>query len=78
MIHKIEIRRINPDLSERQILVFRIAGTQDHAEQVGECLRTRWMENHPGVPTTMSTTWPRPAELGQHVDFVTPALTERH
>ena len=68
MIHRIKINRLNPDLSEEMVIVFRIAGTQDNAEAFGNRVRTRWMEANPGVPTTMVTDWPNPVELGgQHI-----------
>ena len=68
MIHRIRINRLNPDLTEAQVLTFRIGGSQDDAEAVGNQIRTRWMELNPGVPTTMVTDWPSSKELGeQHV-----------
>lgn len=63
-IHRVRIKRVHPDLSETDVLVFRMAGTQSDAEAFGERLRTRWMRANPGWATTMDTDWPRPDELG--------------
>lgn len=63
-IHRVRIKRVNADLSESDVLVFRMAGTQDQAEDFGNRLRTRWMRANPGWATTMTTDWPRPDELG--------------
>lgn len=64
MVHRVRINRLLPNGDEEQLLTFRIAGSQDVAEACGEALRTRWMENNPGVPTTLVVDWPSSTELG--------------
>lgn len=64
MIHRVRIARVNADMTTTDVLVFRMAGTQDQAELFGERLRTRWMRQNPGWATVMTTDWPRPDELG--------------
>ena len=68
LIHRVRIKRVNADMSETDVFVFRMAGEQAVAEAFGNRLRTRWLVANPGWATTMSTDWPRSEELGgQHV-----------
>jgi hypothetical protein len=64
MIHRVRVNRLNPDLTETQVFVFRMAGTQDQAEEFGQRLRSHWMRANPGWATTMVTDWPTSQELG--------------
>jgi hypothetical protein len=66
MIHRVQVFRLLPDLTERQVLVFRMGGDQIEASAYGERLRTRWMELHPGHATTLRLDWPTSDELGEH------------
>lgn len=65
MIHRVRVSRVLPDLTIEQLFAFRMAGTQDEAEEFGHRLQTRWMELNPGHATVMNTDWPTPQELGQ-------------
>lgn len=67
-IHRVRIKRVNVDMSETDVFVFRMAGPQADAEAFGNRLRTRWMVANPGWATTMTTDWPHSEELGgKHV-----------
>lgn len=63
-IHRVRISRVNVDLSTTDVLVFRMAGMQDEAEEFGQRVRTRWMRANPGWATVMVTDWPLSKELG--------------
>lgn len=68
MIHRVRVSYLLPDLTTRQVFTFRMAGTQQEAEDFGHRLQTAWMERNPGHATVMSTDWPSSAELGgEHV-----------
>lgn len=68
MIHRVRIKRVNADMSETDVFVFRMGGSQADAEAFGNRLRTRWMVANPGWATTMTTDWPTSEELGgKHV-----------
>lgn len=76
MIHRVRVSQLLPDLTTRQVLVFRMAGTQQDAEDFGHRVQTRWMELNPGYATVMRVDWPTSAELGgEHVMPPTPDLT---
>jgi len=68
LVHRIRIYQLMPDLTRRELLSFRAAGSQLEAEAFGERLRTRIMRQNPGIATQMITDWPRSEELGgKHV-----------
>lgn len=66
MIHRVRISRVNANMTLTDVLVFRMAGTQDQAEEFGHRIQTRWMRQNPGWATVMTTDWPRSEELGGH------------
>jgi hypothetical protein len=75
MIHRVRVNQLLPDLTTRQVFAFRMAGTQQEAEDFGHRLQTRWMELNPGYATVMRVDWPTPDELGgHHVQPPTPDL----
>lgn len=64
MINRVRIVQVLHDMSTRDVITFRMGGTQDEAEEFGHLLQTRWMEENPGFATVMIIDWPTPQELG--------------
>lgn len=66
MIHRVRVLRVLPNLETRQVLAFRMAGTQEEAESFGHRVQTTWMRRNPGHATVIVTDWPTDEELGEH------------